>query len=200
MERSTAQYRGDKFEILAEINHDDTFDKFIGAQIKKRSFTINIYLVFMFVLSWVLISIFISIFSGNLLYQLGLGVFSGLLLIPLHELLHGVYLRALGCNSIDFEWDLFKFRFSCFSNGFVLSKNEYHLFLLAPFITITASLLLLVCFYSQFAVFFLSMLLMHSSMSAGDFSLVNFSVNLNRNQLFIYYDHKVKKTMFLACK
>ena len=205
MERSVTHYKNDSFEILAEVNHDDTFNNFIGAQLQKRSFSMNSYLSIMFVLSWVLVSIFIWIFSEDssiemYFYQLGFGIFFGLFLIPFHELLHGLYLRAVGCKLIDFEWNLLKFRFSCFSNRFVLSKKEYHLFLLAPFFIMTISLLLLACIFSQFSTLFLSMLLMHSSMCAGDFSLVNFSANINKNHLFIYYDSKVKKTMFLAVK
>ncbi|MFT4533577.1 MAG: hypothetical protein ACJA1A_000918 [Saprospiraceae bacterium] len=205
MERSVAHYQNDRYEVLAEVNHDDTFNEFIGTQIKKRSFSINSYLAFMFVLTWVLISILILRFSEHssiekFLCQLGLGILFGLFLIPIHELLHGIYLKALGCRLIVFEWDLLKFQFSCSSNQFVMSRKEYHLFLLVPFIIITAILLLLACIYGHFTALFLSMLLMHSSMCAGDFSLLNFSVKLNRNHLFIFYDPKVKKTLFLTAK
>ncbi len=205
MERSAAHDQNDSFEILAEVNNDDTFHDFIGAQLKKRSFSINLYIAFLFILIWVLISIFISKFTEHssmelFFYQIGFGIFFGLLLIPLHEILHGLYLKILGCISVDFEWDILKFRFSCFSDRFVMSKKEFHRFLLAPFIFITISLLLLACFFSQYEVLLLSMLLMHSSMCAGDFALVNFSSKLNRNLLFIYYDSKVKKTVFQADK
>lgn len=205
MERSALQYQNDRFEILAEINNDDTFDDFIGAQLKKRSFSINFYIAFLFTLTWILVSIFILRFSEHssielFFYQLGLGIIFGLFLIPFHEILHGLYLKFLGCFSIDFEWDFLKFRYSCFSNRFVMTKKEYHRFLLAPFTIITISLLFLACVFSQFVVLFLSMLLMHSSICAGDYALVSFSSKLDKNYLFIYYDNKVKKIVFLTDK
>ncbi|MFT6334693.1 MAG: hypothetical protein ACI86M_000234 [Saprospiraceae bacterium] len=205
MERSAAHYQNNRFEILAEVNNDDEFHGFIGMQLKCRSFSINTYLAFLFAMTWVLLSIFISRFSTDsslevFFSQLCFGIFFGLGLIPLHELLHGLYLKLLGCNSIKFEWDFLKFRYSCFSDRFVFSKKEYNRFLLTPFTVITASLLLLACVFSQFLAFFLSMLLMHSSVCAGDFALVGFSSSLNRSQLFVYYDNTMKKTVFLTDK
>ena len=205
MERSARHYQNDRFEVLAEINNDDNFHDFIGVQLKKRSFSINFYIIFLFVLTLLLISIFFSIFSEHSsielsFYQLGLGIFCGLFLIPIHELLHGFYLKNLGCISINFEWDFLKFRYSCFSDRFVMSNKEYHRFLLVPFTIITITLLLLAGIFSHLVVLFLSMLLIHSSICAGDFALVSFSSRLNKNLLFIYYDSKVKKTVFLTAK
>jgi hypothetical protein len=205
MERSVEHYQNDRFEILAEVNNEDTFHNFIGTQLKKRSVSRNFYLAFLFISTWFLISIFISKFSKStpielFFYQFGFGIFLGLFLIPLHELLHGLYLKFLGCFSIGFEWDLFKFRFSCYSDNFVMSLKEYHLFLLIPFTTISFLLIILASYFTQFQVLFLSMLLFHSTICAGDFALVNYSSDINKDNLFIYYDITMKKTVFLTDK
>lgn len=205
MERSPAHYQNGRFKILAKVNNDDTFHDFIGTQLKNSSFSINTYFAFLFVLTCALISIVIYRFFWHhpielFFYQFVLGVLLGIFLVPFHELLHGMYLKILGCISIGFEWNILKFRYSCFSNQFVMSKKEYHHFLITPFIIITIISFFLACVFSQFEVLFLSMLLMHSSMSAGDFALLSFSSRLNRNSLFIYYDNKVKITVFMTDK
>ena len=52
MERSVEHYQNDRFEILAEVNNEDTFHNFIGTQLKKRSVSRNFYLAFLFISTW----------------------------------------------------------------------------------------------------------------------------------------------------
>lgn len=205
MKRSTTQYEGDMIELLAEVKNDQTFQEFINQQLRKKTLVSLSYKALLLFICGVLLSIYQFQYSSegstsNFLFQLGLGVLLGLLLIPIHESIHGIYLKALGSGNVKFEWDILRFRFDCYSDKFVLTKLEYYRLLLAPAIVVTFVLLVLSLIFSQFLVVFLAMILMHSALCAGDVALVNHLSYLREEQLFIYYDADYRKTIFLAKK
>lgn len=203
MNRSVSYYQSDEFKKLGAVNNDDSFQEFINSQLKNRSFSMNLFLIFLCVLPLVIIATFFILPSAyssleGFLMQVGFGIFFGLLLIPIHELLHGLYLRVLGSKNIKYEFDFRKFRFSCYSEQFVLSRREYYSFLLVPFMLITFLQFILAIGFNPVSVLFLSMMLMHVSICIGDFALVNFSSLLEEDEVFIYYDSQAKQTIFLS--
>ncbi len=203
MQRSVSHYQNDKIKVLAEVNHGHEFQKFITQQFKSRSFITLVYITFLALLVLMLFSIlFYQFMEGDVLvdffFQFGLGIFSGLLLVPFHELLHGIYLKILGCDSIRFEYDIVRLRFGCYTDKFVLTRKEYCSFLLTPFITITLLSLIFVGLFSHLLVCFLAVILMHSSVCVGDFALADFCFSLKQKRLFVYYDHSNKATSFLT--
>lgn len=205
MKRSTTQYEGDMIELLAEVKNDQTFQEFINQQLRKKTLVSLSYKALLLFICGVLLSIYLFQFSSegstsNFLFQLGLGILLGLLLIPIHESIHGIYLKSLGSGNVKFEWDILRFRFDCYSDKFVLTKLEYYRLLLAPAIVVTFVLLVLSLIFSQFLVVFSAMILMHSALCAGDVALVNHLSYLREEQLFIYYDADYRKTIFLAKK
>jgi len=202
MNRSVSYYQNDKFKKLATVKNDDSFQKFTKNQIKNRSLHMNLFLLFLSILPLIIISIFFFTYAPieEFLIQIGLGILFGLFLIPIHELLHGLYLRVLGSKNIKYELNLRKFKFGCYAEQFVLSRREYHSFLLAPFMLITFLLLILAIGFSLVSVLFLSMMLLHVSLCFGDFALVNFSSLLEEDEVFAYYDSQAKQTIFLSRK
>jgi len=204
MNRSVSYYQSDKFERIAVVDNDESFKDFINHQLKNRSFSMKAFLCFLAVLSMLITSMFFFFASEYSLYgllmQTGLGIFFGLLLTPIHELLHGLYLRVLGSQTTKYELDFRRFRFGCFADRFVMSRREYYNFLLAPFMLITFLQLILAIGFISVSVLFLSMMLMHSSICIGDFSLVSFSSSLVDEEVFVYYDNQVKQTVFLSRK
>ena len=205
MKRSTTQYEGDMIELLAEVKNDQTFQEFINQQLRKKTLVSLSYKALLLFICGVLLSIYLFQYSSegstsNFLFQLGLGILLGMLLIPIHESIHGIYLKALGSGNVKFEWDILRFRFDCYSDKFVITKPEYYRLLLAPAILVTFVLLVLSLIFSQFLVVFSAMILMHSALCAGDIALVNHLSYLREEQLFIYYDADYRKTIFLAKK
>ena len=205
MKRSATQYEGDMIELLAEVKNDQTFQEFINQQLRKKTLVSLSYKALLLFICGVLLSIYLFQYSSegstsNFLFQLGLGILLGMLLIPIHESIHGIYLKALGSGNVKFEWDILRFRFDCYSDKFVITKPEYYRLLLAPAILVTFVLLVLSLIFSQFLVVFSAMILMHSALCAGDIALVNHLSYLREEQLFIYYDADYRKTIFLAKK
>ena len=205
MKRSATQYEGDMIELLAEVKNDQTFQEFINQQLRKKTLVSLSYKALLLFICGVLLSIYLFQYSSegstsNFLFQLGLGILLGMLLIPIHESIHGIYLKALGSGNVKFEWDILRFRFDCYSDKFVITKPEYYRLLLAPAILVTFVLLVLSLIFSQFLVVFSAMILIHSALCAGDIALVNHLSYLREEQLFIYYDADYRKTIFLAKK
>ncbi len=203
MNRSAGQYQSDKFEKVAVVKNDDSFKEFINSQLRNRSLSMNLFLCLLSVLPFIIGSIFYFSFSKyssleSFFIQAGLGFSFGLLLIPIHELLHGLYLRILGSETTKYEFDFRRFRYGCYSDQFVLSRREYYNFLLAPFMLITFLQIILAIGFAPVSVFFLSMMLMHSSICTGDFALLNFASFLRGNEVFVYYDRQSRQTVFLA--
>jgi hypothetical protein len=134
------------------------------------------------------------------LAHLGLGFFVFfVVLIPLHELIHGLGYKLVGAKVVSYHADWRKLTFYAAADGFVASSREFCGVALAPFTILNAGLLLgyglaeppvdWVC---------LGALLLHTGGCAGDFALVNFCYRHRRQALVTYDDVRAAKSFFYA--
>lgn len=197
--RSLEYYRGG-FNVLYHIKDRD-IRALISSQIGQISLIMSSYIGGMVFISFLLCFKLASSESvETFLFQLCAGFVIGIVLIPLHEMIHGLYFKSIGSEEIRFILDFRRLRFGCYSHQFIMSKWEYIRLLLAPFVVFSFVLLLCAFTFADWATFFLSMLLMHSSYCAGDFALVSFTQKIDEKALYVYYDQKLEKTFFVTDK
>ncbi len=136
----------------------------------------------------------------EVLARLGLGFFVFfLVLLPLHELIHGLAYRLVGAKVVSYHADWRKLTFYAAVDRFVASTGEFCGVALAPFAIINAGLLLgYVLAEPPVTWVCLGALWLHTAGCAGDFALVNFLYKHRHRALVTYDDVGAAKSFFYA--
>jgi len=108
--------------------------------------------------------------------QFIVGIFCGsILIIPVHELIHGLAYRILGARKIHFGADLQQLVFYVTADQYPVSGKELYFLAMLPFTFINIICgLALVLWLPQFVVLGSFLLLSHNIMCIGDFAVVNY--------------------------
>ncbi len=136
----------------------------------------------------------------EVLLGLGVGFFVFfVVLLPLHELIHGLGYKLVGAKAVSYHADWRKLTFYAAADGFVASTREFCGVALAPFTIINAGLVLgYVLAEPPVAWVCLGALWLHTGGCAGDFALVNFLYKHRRQALVTYDDVGAAKSFFYA--
>lgn len=135
--------------------------------------------------------------GGRIFWQIGSGVLAGsLLIIPPHELLHGLAYRILGARKIKFGADMQQFIFYVTADRFPITKGELALLAMTPFVLINLVILVVTIYWMpQILLFSASLLLSHNIMCIGDFAILGYAFSL-KSKLYTYDDIEKKKSYF----
>jgi len=134
---------------------------------------------------------------GGVLLQFFTGMLAGsFLVIPPHELLHGMAYKILGARKIRFGMDLKQFIFYVTADRFTISRRELAFLALTPFVSINAVILSVTAFWATpHLLFSASLLLFHNIMCIGDFAMISYAYN-QHGELYTYDDTARKMTLF----
>jgi hypothetical protein len=176
---------------------------FVRSNIRKRG---PIPLLFMTIngasLVFIIICALWSISSGQLtggkiFGQIGLGIVAGgFLVIPPHEMLHGLAYRILGARKIRFGADLQQFIFYVTADRFPISKRELAFLALTPFVTINAlTITFTAIWHPHHALFSGLLLLTHNIMCIGDFAMISYAFS-QKGELYTFDDTQKKRSYF----
>ena len=105
---------------------------------------------------------------------LGLAALGFILLIPLHEGIHGLVYRAQGARDVRFGGSLRIMAFYAVAHDFVVGPSEFAWLALAPFLVINGALLGLVLFSPGLRLTALVLSLLHLSAVSGDWAMLSF--------------------------
>lgn len=133
----------------------------------------------------------------SLLVQTVIGAIAGsILVIPVHELIHGLTYRILGARKIIFGADLKQFIFFVTANRHPVSGREVHLLALSPFVIINLfTAATTITFFPQWALCAGIFLLCHNIMCIGDFAISNF-INKTSGRVYTYDEPENKMSYF----
>jgi hypothetical protein len=129
--------------------------------------------------------------------QMLTGVLTGsILIIPPHEILHGIAYRLLGARHIRFGVDFQQFIFFVTADRFPISRNELRFLAMTPFIVINAVCIALTATWlTDWVLFSATLLLSHNIMCIGDFAVTSYA-NRNTGELYTYDEIEKKKSYF----
>jgi len=122
------------------------------------------------------------------------------LLIPLHEIIHGLAYKHVGAKNTAYDVDWKSLIFMATADRFVANRKEFRLVALAPFVLITLLLLIIFPFCNalwQFAI--LGSLFLHTSACAGDFGLLSF-FHAHRDKEIVTYDDVPNKVAYFYAR
>lgn len=126
-------------------------------------------------------------FANQFLYAC-IGFLLTFALVPLHEYIHVLAYHSQGAKQTSYDVNFKKFYFMALADKFVASKKEFQVVALAPFVSISLSLIMALFFVNDNWRMALSVILfMHTSMCAGDFGLLSY-FEFHKDKEVVTYD------------
>lgn len=193
---------GAGYRQILELDFNDMIP-FVISNIKRKGIASFLYMgINMLSIIYIIFYIISGLMSSEITWQLILrqslaGLFTGtILIIPIHELLHGLVYRFLGANKIRFGADMKQFIFYVTADSHPVSGRNMFLLALTPFIVINSiTIALVLTWFPQTLLFAAFLLFSHNIMCIGDFAVVNF-VQLKKGRIYNYDDIEKKKSYF----
>ncbi|MEZ0610359.1 DUF3267 domain-containing protein [Fibrella sp. WM1] len=190
------------YTLDEELPHEQLVP-FVQTYCRKR----NPYTVFFWAFNIVLVVLFLVFLyrqpRGTIatsLNQASLGMaFFLVVLLPVHELLHGLAYKLLGATRISIVAQWRQLVFYCLADRFVANATELRLVALTPFVVINTLLIVGMALASPplFWMFF-GALILHTGGCFGDFGMVSyFYTNRHRNPC-TYDDAQLHKSFFFV--
>ena len=138
---------------------------------------------------------------GTILIFSVLGLTLGLIIVvPLHEWIHGVAYKLVGAPKVTYGGNWRKFYFYAVADKFVVPTKSFLFVALAPFLVISG--LALVGYFNSgpnAQWFYLGTLLMHTTACSGDFAMISF-YDLNREKEIYTVDDVENKVSYFYVK
>ncbi len=203
MELTPAQLEEEGYEEIAQLEHEELIP-FVLKAIKDRNvitysfWILNGLLVFLMLLFFVvLVPQTIGLLRAIL--HLGLGAFLSFLLVPLHELTHGLMYKLAGAPAVQYTANWKKLYFTAQADMFVVDARSFYYIAFAPCL-----LILLLCGISIFLLplsylfIVMGIASMHTLNCIGDFAMVSFFYRHRRQHLVTYDDFENQRTYFFS--
>ena len=116
------------------------------------------------------------------------GLALAFLLAPVHELIHGIALKAVGAPSVQYRANWRKLYFMAASDGFVTNEREFYWVAFPPFVVISvAAIAMLALLPAPWTFTALGLFFLHTAFCAGDFALAAY-MNDHREEEILTYD------------
>jgi hypothetical protein len=189
-----------KFRQIHAVAYSDLID-FVLEYLRKRSGLMIVFWSLCLIFPGMALFVRINI-SGyypvkNIILHSTLGlILFPLISIPLHEILHVIPFFLCGAKKIRVGMDLAQYIFYVTAHRHVTSARQFSFVALAPFITVTIALFIMVLFLPGLWKWSLSLFLfVHTTMCAGDFALLNF-LWMNRHKRIYTWDDADEKMAY----
>lgn len=137
--------------------------------------------------------------TGDRLSWLSYGIALALALVPLHEYIHVLAYRRMGATHTSYDVNLKRFYFMAIADRFVADRRAFRFVALAPFVLISALLLVSWPFLGPaWHLALAGTLLAHTAMCSGDFGLLSYFAAQRDREVVTYDDRAQGVTYFLA--
>lgn len=193
-----------KYKLVEEINYSNIVS-FIYPYLKPREWIMYSFYIFLFILGFLwgyysvelLLNKVFSIWKllGNTLFWISLPF---LIIIPVHELIHGFAFKLMGAQKLKFGANFHELVFYVTCDKFVLNKNMFIFLALAPFCIFTIFFACLLFSPSLVVQWIGAMLLfLHTSCCIGDITLISYTaINAPKTGFYTFDDISTKTSYF----
>jgi hypothetical protein len=190
------------FVEIDSIHHKELLP-FVKTYLRKKTFS-SIFYNIMNGTSGALLVIIYWIYESQFKLEDALSHFSygigmAFLLIPIHEYIHVLAYRSQGAKETSYDANFKKFYFMALANGFVANKKEFRIVALAPFVSISLVLLIMLFIVPLVWKFTcLGVFMTHTLCCGGDFSLMSY-FEFHKDKTIVTYDNiEEGRSYFLA--
>lgn len=189
-----------KFQLLIELGHKDLIP-FVNEYYWKRKSWVTIlhYIISLTILIvWLGVGFQQKYSFDEWFTRFGFAVLSFFVLLPIHELIHGLVYKVAGAKDVRFGASLRQAYAYAIAHHFVANGPVFAWVAITPFMVINSILVLGAILLPQHAFYLTGVLLLHTSGTSGDFAMLNY-LWVNRQQaIFTYDDAAENKTYFYS--
>jgi hypothetical protein len=189
-----------QFQLLIELQHKDLIP-FVNEYYWKRKSWVTIlhYLISLATLVvWFWLGFQQKYSFDEWLSRFGFAVLSFFVLLPIHEVIHGLVYKTAGAKDVRFNASLRQAYAYAIAHNFVANRLVFTWVAITPFIVINSILVLGAIILPQYVFYLSGVLLLHTAGTSGDFSMLNY-LWLNRYQEIFTFDDAVEtKTYFYS--
>jgi hypothetical protein len=122
-----------------------------------------------------------------------------LILIPIHEILHGLAYKLMGAKDIRYAADWKRFYFMAIAHRFVANRTEFFGVAFLPFIVINTMLITLIALSNpHFWPLLSGTLVMHTAACSGDFGLASRFLEQGGREMLTWDDADNKESWFMS--
>ncbi|HKK75099.1 MAG TPA: DUF3267 domain-containing protein [Saprospiraceae bacterium] len=184
----------DKYSLIEELDHQDMVP-FIMKEFQNRNLIIHLYVIIN--ISIVTAGIIFAInqqqlgtisFFSMFLWWIGGAVAGSTLVIPFHELLHGITYYLLGAKKVSYGGNLRDFYFFATADHFIVTGKTIWPLALAPFLVVGS--LCVWALQSDLSTgikcLFWGMLTLHSLNCLGDFGILSYFWERREKKIYTY--------------
>ncbi len=126
---------------------------------------------------------------GNVALQFGLAFLCFfVVLLPIHEAIHGLVFKLLGARKVGFGWSRKSLIVYAYAQKFVMTLRENAWVAAMPFMVITTLLVILWVLFPQWPLFWGTALFFHTSACIGDFILILYYFKNKKYPMYTYDD------------
>ena len=200
MRISTDELEPAGYQICLQLDHEDIIP-FVQEQLACDHWIARIFRrLIPGLLALALIYIVAAIVSSpgswkTILEQFALGLGLSVLLAPVHELIHGFALWAVGAPHVQYRANWRKLYLMAGADRFVVNEREFYWIAFAPFAVISLFAIGLLFWQPPTA---LGLLFLHTAFCAGDFALADFMNAHSAHEIVTYDLMEEGKTFFLT--
>jgi hypothetical protein len=192
-----------RFVFLDELRYDDIVE-FAGKYILKRNRSMNFYYL---CLLGMLLLMSVSVVFGMIYHNREFGgimkqylyglIISFSVIIPVHEMIHGLVYFFLGARKIRFGAEFKQFAFYAVADEFVTNKTGFYLLAIGPFLIISLLNLAGFIFVQGIASYtYISVIFFHATMCVGDFALMSYYDTHRDKDIYTFDDVKNRISYF----
>ncbi|MGE7777623.1 DUF3267 domain-containing protein [Chitinophaga sp. NPDC101104] len=131
-------------------------------------------------------------FSG----RLTLGIAAVFLLIPIHELIHGLLFRLFGARDVRYGVVWKKLMFYAVAHNFAVNYRQFLVIALGPFVVLSAAMGVAAWLAPDWRAFFLGMYVFHTICCMGDFGLCGYMHRFRKQQPLTFDDADARISYF----
>lgn len=162
-------------------------------------FGINLLFLLLLLISVIRYFMYPGASFGQMFAYVSYGFALTIPLIPVHEFIHGMAYKYCGAKTVTYKANWRKMYFMAMADQFITGRRAFFLIGLAPFVLINLCLIVLAGIFGPlYTVMFLSCLVVHSGMCAGDFALISYFDAARDREVVTYDDVANQETFFYS--
>ena len=190
---------GNHFRLLAEMGHKEIAQFAAEYYWRRKSWITLAHILFSSGVAgtWVYVGLRNKLTFGAWMDGFGFAVLAALvILLPIHELIHGAVYKASGAKDVRYKVAWRQFCAYAMAHNFVASSRVFSLVAVMPFAVINACLIAGACSFPSHQFFLLAVLLIHTAGTSGDFAMLNFLWLNRRDEVYTYDDAEEQQSYF----
>ena len=193
-----------RYELVEKVNYNNLVS-FLFQYFRANTGIMKFFYLFLLVCFLVFIYVSFHLFGGGILSFFRflartalVIIVSTIVIVPVHELLHGMVFLIFGAKKLEFGANLKQFYFYVTAGNFVLNKTQFTLLALAPFI-IFSIVFIIIAVISGPVVSWISLLLLayHTSCCIGDMAMISYmNIHGKHGKIYSFDDVETKTSYF----